>query len=117
MNELARQQFIFRFEGLSAAEAGQQAQMLRDALLASSPDVSATVVRSDEEAMDLGATLILLLGTPALIAVAKGIGAYLARERPATLIIEKDGVVVFKGNSSDAAKIAQALQKPATGKA
>lgn len=119
MNGLEKQEFIIRFEGLSPADAGAQALMLKEALLDSFPDVSAKIERSGGETMDLGATLILLLGTPAVIAVAKGISAYLARERKGTLIIESDGRIVFEGSSSDAAKIAQALQPslpPAVGR-
>ncbi|MBN3753693.1 hypothetical protein G3N95_12145 [Paraburkholderia sp. Tr-20389] len=105
-----KQEFLIRFEELSPAEAGAQAQILKDALLDTTPHVEARIERDRTESMDLGATLVLVLGTPAVIAIAKGLAAFMAREREATLVIECDGRVIFKGNSSDAAKIAKALQ-------
>lgn len=108
-----RQQFVIRFEDLSAAEAGDRAASLRETLLDASPDLSVEVKKSDAATMDMGATLVLVLGTPAVIAIAKGIAAFLARERAGTLVIEQDGRVLFKGNSSDAAKVAAALNKKA----
>ena len=54
---------------------------------------------------------MLTLGTPAILAIAKGISSFLARERPGTLVITRGGDVVFKGNSSDAAKIAASLSR------
>jgi len=110
MNSTHKQEVVIRFEGLSPAEAGEQAQLLKDALLDTSPDVSTKVERLGGETMDLGTTLILVLGTPAIIAVANGLVAFMVRERKGKLVIERDGRVVFEGNSSDAAKVAEALQ-------
>ena len=110
MNDTNEHEFVVRFEGLSSAEAGEQAQLLKEALLDASPEVSARIKRHGDETMDLGATLIVVLGTPAVIAIAKGIAAFIARERKGTLVIESDGRVVFEGRSSDAAKVAEALQ-------
>ena len=104
-------EFLIRFEELSSAEAGVQAQILKEYLLDAAPDVSARVERTERDNMDLGATLILVLGTPAILAIAKGIAAFVARERKGKLIIEHDGTVVFEGNSSDAAKVAEASAK------
>jgi hypothetical protein len=72
----------------------------------------------------MGATLVLLLGTPAIIAVAKGIAAYIGKrgERPGTLVVERvaaDGSmerVRFDGASADAARIAQALRGSTPGR-
>lgn len=105
--------FEIKFEDLSPADASAHAADLREALLDASPAVDVELKRSDAATMDFGATLVLVLGTPAVIAIAKGIAAFLARERAGTLVIEQDGRVVFKGNSSDAAKIAAALGEKA----
>jgi hypothetical protein len=107
------QHFVIRFENLSAAEASEKAASLREALLDASPDVSAEVKKTDASTMDMGATLLLALGTPAIIAIAKGIAAFMARERAGTLVIEQDGRVLFTGNSTDAAKVAAALTRKA----
>lgn len=110
MNITHEQEVVIRFEELSTAQAGEQAQLLKDALLDTSPDVSARVERLGSETMDLGTTLILVFGTQAVVAIAKGIAAFIARDRKGKLVIERDGRVVFEGNSSDAAKVAEALQ-------
>src|SRR4030095_11359848 len=105
-----RQSFVVRFEGVSAAAAGAHAAGLREVLLDASPDVSVDLKKTDGETMDFGATLLLVLGTPAVLAIAKGISAYLARERAGELTIERDGKVVFRGSSGDAAQVAAALR-------
>jgi hypothetical protein len=105
-------EFVVRFEGLNAAEAGEKAALLVEALRGAAPSVRADIVRTDREAMDMGATVALLLSAPAIVAVAKGIASFIARERPGTLRIErKDGKVLFSGDSSDAAKIAAAFAR------
>jgi hypothetical protein len=104
-------QFEIRFEGLTADEAGLKAKKLRQELLAVSPEVSVAVVKDDHTNQDFGSTLVLTLGTPAVIAVAHGIAAYLKRDR-ARIGITKDGVVFAENISGeDAAKIAQAVAK------
>jgi hypothetical protein len=101
--------FELHFEDVSAAAAETAAKGLRNVLLDASPDVKVEVHKADPTAMDFGATLLLALGTPAILAIAKGISLFLARERAGTLIIKRKGEVVFRGNSSDAAKIAASL--------
>jgi hypothetical protein len=115
-----RQELVLRFEGMSAAEAGLAAQGLQQLLAEAAPEVEVTL-RDRPEAQDMGATLVLLLGTPAVIALAKGIAAYIGKRgaRPGTLVVERvaaDGSIErvrFDGDSTDAAKVAQALRGPA----
>lgn len=115
---------VLRFEGLSAAEAGLAAQGLQQLLAEAAPEVDVTLQRDRAEAQDMGASLVLLLGTPAIIAVAKGIAAYIGKrgERRGTLVVERvaaDGSterVHFDGDSVDAAKVAQALRGPVPGR-
>jgi hypothetical protein len=99
-----------RFEDLSLAEAGTKAQSLRRELTQNFPDlVSANIAKDDPSNQDFGATLILLLGTPAVIAIAEGIASYLKRQR-GKITISKDGAVVAEGISgNDAARIAEAM--------
>jgi len=103
------QKFVIRFEGLSALAATEQAAMLQEVLKAAATDTRVDVVRDSGETMDMGATLVLLLGTPAIIAIAKGIANFIARERSSLIIETARGKVVFSGNSGDAAKIAAAF--------
>ena len=112
----ATQEISIQFDDLGPAEAGEKAALLREAQLDAAPGLSAEVRRGDGETMDLGATLILVLGTPAVIAVAtqiaKGIGAFIARERPGRIRIRKgDTVIEVDGASSDMAKVAESLAK------
>lgn len=105
------QQFEIRFEDLPVAEAGTKAARLRRELLDVSPEVTVNIVKDDPENQDFGATLILLLGTPAIIAVANGVASYLARNR-GKITITKDGTVVAENISGDdAARIAEAFSK------
>src|SRR5262245_47666762 len=105
------QQFEIRFEGLTADDAGIKAKKLRQELLAVSPEVSVTLAKDDHSNMDFGGTLVLVLSTPAIIAVAKGIAAFLKRDR-ASIIITKDGeVVAVNISGEDAAQIAEVFSK------
>jgi hypothetical protein len=104
------EKFVIRFEGLSAAEMGDKAALLLETLRSTAPGVQADLMRTNTEAQDMGATVVLLLSAPAVIAIAKGIANFMVRERPGNLCIETaDGRVVFSGDSSDAAKIAAAF--------
>jgi len=124
---MVKESFVVRLEGVSAAEAGLGAQRLREVVLDAAPDVEASIHREHADSMDFGASLILLLGAPAVVAVAKGLAAYLQQrgEHGGELVIERrkpDGsveVVRFKGKSADASKITEALQPvtPAAGQA
>ncbi len=68
MNE---QTYFITFENVSAAEANRYAEELRQALLDASPEVVVHRHRDDPRAQDFGATLVLLLGTPAAGAMVK----------------------------------------------
>jgi hypothetical protein len=118
-----KQEIVLRFEGLTSAEAGVEAQGLREMLADASPDVDVTLRRERAESMDMGATLVLLLGTPAVIAVAKGIAAFIGKRgnRAGSLVVQRvgaDGSIErfhFNGDSADAAKVAEALRSPRIG--
>jgi hypothetical protein len=103
-----QEEFLIRFEGLSDAEAGEKAALLVDVVRNAAPDARADRVRVRDDAQDLGATVLLLFGAPAVVAIAKGIASFIARERPGDLVI---GRVLFTGDSGDAATIAAAFAK------
>jgi hypothetical protein len=101
-----------RLEEVSVAEASSGIKALRNDVLDADRSVKADIVQDDPTHQDFGATLVLVLGAPAAIAVAKGIANWLAREGgKATLSMEVGGGkrVTFKGKSADAASIARAL--------
>jgi hypothetical protein len=100
-----------RFEGVDVSEAGIRAKILGDEIRYAGDVDSIEVKKDDPTAMDFGATLILVLGTPAVIALAKGIQAFLVRVG-GTVTITSDGGIVTQGISgSDVAAIAAALSK------
>lgn len=73
--------------GAARSEAGILADELRDYLLDADPTISVDVVRLDAETQDLGATLIVLFGTPAVVAISRGIAAWLARRSTSTVVM------------------------------
>jgi hypothetical protein len=113
-----KNEVLVRFEGISPGEAGVEVQRLQELLADASPDVSVKLRREHAESMDMGASLVLLLGTPAVIMVAKGIASFLKQRGPRAgdLIVERvaaDGRIErfrFNGDSADAARVAEALQ-------
>src|SRR5262249_41262639 len=119
------QTFEIRFEGLSTAQAGINVDGLCDELVRISPDIHASRKKDDQTTQDFGATLLLILGTPAVVAVAtygvapaikslaEGIASYLKRNH-AKITISADGEVIADGVSgNDAARIAEAFAKKA----
>jgi len=76
------------------------------------PDISVSRKKDDATTQDFGATLVLVLGTPAVIAVASGIASFLKRHH-AKLSIFADGRLVVEGvEGKDMARIVEALTKP-----
>lgn len=120
-----KQEFVIRFEGLSSAAAGVEAQQLQEMLADTSADVDVTLRRDRTESMDMGTILVLILGTRAVTEVAKGIAAFIGKrgERAGKLVVERlgaDGSIErfnFDGDSADAAKVAAALRSQGTGAA
>jgi len=105
------EQLEIRFEDVSLRDADLKIAELQRELKQSSADVSVEIKKDDQTTQDFGATLVLVLGTPAILAVAKGIASYLARHR-GTISISKNGEVVATGISSDdAARIAEAFAR------
>jgi hypothetical protein len=106
-------QIRLRFEDVSLAEGGQRANELRDQLLDSGAvnDKDVEITKDDPRTQDFGATLVLVLGAPAAVVLAKGIKDYLER-RGGTVVVESDGKVVASGvRGSDVARIVEAIFK------
>lgn len=110
--ELTRQ-FIIKFQDLSLAEANILAESLRDTILDSHPGVSVERRRDDQSSQDFGATLVLLLGAPAVIAVAKGIEQWLKRHQSARLRFELPNGTILAENltGNQVIELVKLLQK------
>ena len=74
---MSEQTYVIEFGDASSADANVYADQLREALLDAAPGVSVETRRGDRDAQDLGATLVLILGTPAVIVIAKALGDWL----------------------------------------
>jgi hypothetical protein len=104
------------FKGLSAADATKAASslamLLRDL---DQPGVEVAVAKDTIRTQDLGTVIVLMLGTKAVVEVAKGIASWLRRRADAggLVIMDVEGnYVEVRGpaaESVDVARIAQAL--------
>src|SRR5690242_16534407 len=112
MDEGSKLAFQIEFENVDAAEAGRLAETLRDYVLNADASVEAARRRQDQSSMDFGASLALLLGAPAIVAVAKGIESFLERYQTASIRITRpDGSIVVENLSGrQAARLAAKLR-------
>jgi hypothetical protein len=106
-----QQTYVLHFEGISHGEANRYAEELRNALLNASPEIVVQRQRSDPRTQDFGSTLILLLGTPAIVTAATAIGNWLLLRSKASITIETIDNKIVANNISgkDAAHIAELL--------
>ena len=95
-------------EGVSAAEAARQAQALRQELQRTVKDVQVEQRRDKPNAQDFGATLVLILGAPAVVELARAIHAYMKRAGT-SIVIRKDGKTV-RLSGLESKDVAAALQ-------
>ncbi len=103
--------YLITFDGVSVADANRYAEELSNALLDATPDITVQRRGDDPRAQDFGATLVLLLGTPAVVTVAKTIGDWLKLRTSASLTIEtpEKRIVVQRITSKNAAQLAERL--------
>src|SRR5262245_3290128 len=109
---MSNQQVQLKFQGVSDKDANLLAASLLEALRDVGPDVNVQRERARADTQDMGATLVLILGTAAVQALAKGISVWIARNSGVKLEIVRDGatrVVASNLDSGDAARIAEAL--------
>lgn len=106
-----QQTYIVTFEGVSPADAQRYAEELQNALLDATPDITVQRRRDNPLTQDFGATLILILGAPAVVALVKAVGDWLARRKSASLTWKTaDGELVVQGiTSKNAAELAHFL--------
>lgn len=102
-----------RFEGLNLASANKKAIELRQQLLQILKDNARIETKKENpDTQDFGATLVLILGTPAILAAFKGIRDFIGKYGDSVVIETPDGRVVARGNAAkniDVAKTVTAL--------
>jgi hypothetical protein len=107
---LDQSEFEVSFGGSDLAEATRLANELEQDLRANGAQISRK--KKEANSQDFGATLVIVLGTPVAIALAKSIGIFLQRHSGASITISKDGEVVATNlNSGDAARIVEAFSR------
>ena len=109
------QSFTVSFIDSTVAEMNGYAEDLRGELSEAHDDVRVDRRRHDPEAQDFGATLVLVLGTPAIVAVAKALHTWLSRNNTAIVTIERlDGqkLVVRNLESKDVPTTVAAFMEP-----
>lgn len=84
------QRLEIRIGGVSQAEAGAYADELRRYLLDQAPEIEVERVRTDPDALDFGAGLAVILATPAIVAVARGLQQWLARRTSSKVVVQVD---------------------------
>jgi hypothetical protein len=84
---MSEQTYLLSFEGVSEAEANRYAEELREVLLDTTTEIEVQRQRENPLAQDLGATLVLIMGTSALVAAVNAISSWLQKRRSASLTI------------------------------
>jgi hypothetical protein len=108
--EVMTEDVVVRFENLPSKAANEAARTLANALR-SVDGVTVERARENEESLDFGATLVLALGTPAVVALANAIAKWANRTNQGSITFERGRTVVRNIDSKDAAAIIEALKQ------
>ncbi len=113
MTEEKTIQVQVEFEGLTTAAANQAAEELEDRLRQLTRGQLPTErIKPDPDTQDFGATLGIILGSASVVAVAKGIGDYIAKSGNKVVIKTASGEVIATGDAAanmDVAAVVAAL--------
>jgi hypothetical protein len=103
--------FELRFEGITLDEGNVLAKELQEEVLAAHKDANVRVTKDDESNQDFGATLVLVLGTPAVVIIARAIADYIHRRGVSVTITAEGGVSIKNLKSTDVANVVKNLPK------
>ena len=99
---MKQQKFSILFQDEEPALATQYADELRNGILDKSSDIEVNVEQEDPTNLDFGASLVLILGAPAVVALAKALGDWLRLRNSAKIrIISDNGDVIVENVTSD----------------
>lgn len=106
-----QQAYIITFENGSAADANRWASEFREYILDATSDAEVEQQRDNLYSQDLGSILSIVLGAPAVVAVAKVLGNWLTLHRQVSITIKtSQGEIIGKNlTSKDALKLAELL--------
>jgi hypothetical protein len=99
---MSDQELVLSFDGVSVADANRFAAELAEVLRDADEPIEATQTRDDPNSQDFGATLLLVLGSTAVVALAKGVAKWLAAKPDGSVTIRdrKSGEIIAKGLTS-----------------
>ena len=80
---------LISFPETDSASANELAAELAESLVEDTPSLSVTRFREDPLTQDFGATLVIILGSTAVTALAKGVAKWLARRQDARLHLKR----------------------------
>jgi hypothetical protein len=111
--KMESQTFLITLDGVTSDLASRYAGELQDELLDTSSEVTVDLKRDDSKAQDFGSTLVLVLGAPAVVVIARALGEYLQRRRGVTLTVKTPAgeVIAEKLTSKDAMRIVEIMSK------
>ena len=90
--------FRVRFEGLGVAEANRAAIDLQTIIARAAAGKVQTEIQKDRgDTQDFGATLVLVLGTEAVVTIAKAIHSYMSKRGDRVVIETSGGTVIATG--------------------
>ena len=103
--------YIISFDNSAVADANRWASELKESILDATSDALVEQQRDNPYSQDFGTTLSLVLGTPAVIVVAKALCNWLALRRQASITIKTPRGEIIGTNltSQDALKLAELL--------
>jgi|GEM_PF-1998348 len=103
--------YIITFDKSSIADANRWASELKESILDAEPGVEVKQQRDNSYSQDFGATLVLVLGTPTVLAAAKAISSWLMMHRQVGITIKtpQGEIVGTNLTSKDALKLAELL--------
>jgi hypothetical protein len=104
---MSEQTYFLSFKGVSEAEANRYAEELREVLLDATTEADVQRQRENPLAQDLGASLALIMGTPAVVAAVQAIGNWLQKRRSAslTIVTAEQKIVAENLTNKDAAQL------------
>jgi hypothetical protein len=106
MSHEGGQRVKIRFEDMTYKDQGVAAVELSNFLQrrlgeqAIAEHASLQVSRERSDTQDFGATLVIVLGTPAAIAIAKGIHDYISKRGSRVVIETEEGTVIATGDAA-----------------
>ena len=99
---MSDQELVVTFDNASVADANRFAAELAEVLRDADDPIETEQARDDPDAQDFGATLVLVLGSGAAIALAKGVAKWLATKPDASITIRDrvNGDIIATGLTS-----------------